>query len=187
MFPFGERTVGFGELGGPLEHALFERGVQPPDFDFGARVIASGSRLGDGAPDRAWQAGQALLEDVVHRAVLDPLDRNLFAERAGHEHERNGWRAVRRDALGGQAVERRQPVVGEDHVERLAAEHRLELVASRHRDDRRRQAILAERGTHEFPVMGIVLDVQATNDFWISHERVRAASAVLPSRATARR
>src|SRR5207247_1476941 len=71
---------------------------------------------------RGRQTGQTMLEDIVRGPGLKALDGRLFANRSGNQDEGDLRRSRPRDPQGGQAVEIREPEIGEDQIDATAFE-----------------------------------------------------------------
>ncbi|MCZ7562659.1 MAG: hypothetical protein M5U08_01720 [Burkholderiales bacterium] len=80
-----------------------------------AGVAHQGGALERRAHRRA-EAREAILDEVVGRAEAHRLDRELLADRAGQQDERDVRRHLLRDAQRADAVETGQGVIGEDQV-----------------------------------------------------------------------
>ena len=111
------------------------------------------------APYRRPQPGGAVFERVIRRALLQGVDRGLFADAAGDDHERDVEPALAQQGEGARAAELRQVPVGQDEVR-----HRrqgLEVVGlGLDAGPVEGQALLFEPGHHQLGVARDVLDHQ---------------------------
>ena len=102
------------------------RGVlgQPPEALF-AGAQGGLSRLAlvalllllQGVGHRLPQARQAVLEQVIGRALLHDLHRHFLADAAGNHNEGDIQLALLEQVQGGQGVELRQGIIGDDQVQ----------------------------------------------------------------------
>ena len=119
-----------------------------------------------GRPDRrrrgdraACGGGQPVLQHVVGRPVPERLDGQLLAEGAGQEDERHARLPLPRQPQGGRPVERRQQVVGQDHV-RPGVDGGGEVGGRLHPRQLVRQAGLVQRRRRQLRVERAVLQQQ---------------------------
>ena len=118
-----QAALGVGERGhrtleglGSLDHPLLELGVEAAHFVVRLAAFGPLGSLGERPPHSRRQPAHPILQHVVGRALLHAIDRQLLADAARQKNERHVGTQTRRDDLGGNAVERRQVVVGEDRV-----------------------------------------------------------------------
>ncbi len=108
---------------------------------------------------RAHDPRQPLLEDVVGRADLQRIDRDLLAQRAGDEDEREFGPPFQGDLQGREPVERRQGQIRQHQVE-ILIERRHEVIPRFHPGDVADDAPVLEHGLDDFRVVPVVLEVE---------------------------
>src|SRR5262245_5693226 len=145
MLALRQGLIRGGELGGPLEDALLELGVQPAYLPGGLIMLGAHPRLGDGSRDRPWQTGKTLLQDEINRTALYPLDSDFFAKRSGNENERDVRSLLDGDLLRSPAVDSGQAIVGENDVVMVRSQRGLEGLTGRHRGHDAGKTIVAQR------------------------------------------
>ncbi len=146
----------------PFRRRLHDRAELLLAFEqrfLGFAARAAVGPLLEGAADGGHQPGQVLLDDEVGGARLQRLNGALFPEGAGNEEERGVRRPLQRLGQGGEAVVRREVVVGQDDVHGITErgdEGRLVLCPL----DRDVELVGAKRFLDERRVEGVVLQVQ---------------------------
>ena len=86
------------------------------DALFGLRSLAPHLGIAQLAVDRGNEPVEIVLDDVVVGAVLHRLDRDFFADRAGHENERHFEAAVAHDRERRGSAEAGHRVIGDDEI-----------------------------------------------------------------------
>ena len=160
LLPLGERPIGAGQVGRARGDASLQVTIELRDLRPRARPLRPARRLGHGPHDRRWQSRQVLLEDVVGRPRLEPLDRDVLAHRARDEQEGHLGHASTGEAQGRQAVKGRQVVVGEDDVEATSGQRTFEGLSRVHDADLAGKPSRPQAGRHEFGVVGVVLEME---------------------------
>src|SRR5438876_5019256 len=110
-------------------------------------------RRADGGPE----AGDALLQDVVRRPVLNDVGGGHLVERSGDDDERGAGSDPSGELQGGQAVVAGNVVIGQDQVEGERAQRAFVVLRSRDPRERELPDVLPQLPLEELLVRRIVL------------------------------
>ncbi len=117
-------------------------------------------RLGHRAAHRRRQPVAFLFEDVIRRARLQALNRRLFANRAGHQDEREIGEFLAHHLERLQTIVIGQLVVRQHQIPRPLVQRLKEFVPTADVAHLRRQFVIGELVAHEHGIGGIVLQMQ---------------------------
>ena len=115
---FGHLSVGVGRPD-DLRDSDHERAVAllaEPQCLFRPPPGADRLRLGQCPLQRGRQTRQPVLQDIIVGAGLDEFDRGLIPQHAGDQNHRQGGGFLARAADHGEAVETRQPAIGQHDI-----------------------------------------------------------------------
>ena len=138
-----------------------------------AGVFAPHLCFAEGAIDGGSKSRKPLFDHVISGTGLQPLDGDLFAQRARDEDERDVRRSLDSQRERGLTIEGGKTIVRQNHIEPAGVQGVRERVASVDHHDVARQALRAQRLGDQFAIDWIVLDVQHAQRFpTISHGSV---------------
>ena len=138
---------------------LVAEGLLGPDPFFPILRFTEGSSHGGAQPR------QALLQDIVRRALLDGLNRHFFAEDRGDENEGHVGTCVPGQIHRGDAVERRERVVGQNEVEAALPQRGQKVLSVIHVDRLELEPVLGEHLLDQLSVGLAVFEMQDPDRF----------------------
>ena len=122
--------------------------LAPPDFLDAA----------EGAPHCGWQVGQAMFQHAIGRTAFKNVADFILAHAARNKNKRNIRVTIPHDRQRCQSVERRQPMIRENHVGRVSPQFVAEFVVCFHSLEIELKSGAGQFVLDQLAVGGIVLD-----------------------------
>ncbi len=132
-------------------------------FSLGAFAFSPLAGLTQGPMDGGDQTRETGFQPVIGRPLLERFNGDLFTHGPGDEDERHVGTLLTGDGQGGQAVKRRQRVVGEDNVGRMGFQFADELAPPLNAFGLGAQAALAQCPFDQLGVGLVVCEHQDVN------------------------
>ncbi len=113
-----------------------------------------------GAAHRRDEPCKAVLKHIIGRAVLERIDGHLFAERAGHQDDRQVRPSGLCDLCGRKSIECRKREIRKDQIYPAPFQGGDKIVLIIHPGDRAGDARGFQRELNEICVVRVILEVQ---------------------------